>query len=117
MIPMGRVKRLWLAFHRVDFRKQERGLLAEVFALGLDPFDGDLVVFIGRGRRAIKVLFADPSGVWLGKKSFSKEAMKTKFRFLSNPKVQTITSGDLAMLFEGADYEVQKRVSQWPKEY
>ena len=86
------------------------------FALGLDPFDGDLVIFIGRGRRVIKVLFADPSGIWLGKKAFSKEAMKTKFRFLSSPKVEKITSGDLAMLLEGADYEVQKRVSHWPKD-
>jgi transposase len=116
MIPVAKVRRLWLAFHRVDFRKQEKGLLAEVFSLGLDPFDGDLVIFIGRGRRVIKLLFADSSGLWLGKKAFSAEAMKTKFTFLSQPSVQSISSGDLAMLLEGTDYAVQKRVKNWPRE-
>ena len=115
MIPIARVRRLWLAFHRVDFRKQEKGLLAEVFSLGLDPYEGDLVIFIGRGRRVIKILYADSSGLWLSKKAFTVEAMKTKFSFLSKPEVCSISSGDLAMLLEGTAYQVQKRVSKWPK--
>lgn len=115
MIPVARIRRLWLAFHRVDFRKQEKGLLAEVFSLGLDPFEGDLVIFIGRGRKVIKILYADASGLWLSKKAFTAEAMKTKFSFLSKPGVSSISSGDLAMLLEGAAYQVQKRVAKWPK--
>ena len=115
MIPVARIRRLWLAFHRVDFRKQEKGLLAEVFSLGLDPFEGDLVIFIGRGRKVIKILYADASGLWLSKKAFTAEAMKTKFSFLNKPGVSSISSGDLAMLLEGAAYQVQKRVAKWPK--
>ena len=115
MISTGKIRRLWLAFHRVDFRKQERGLLAEVFSLGLDPYEGDLVIFIGRGRRVIKLLYADASGIWLSKKAFTAEAMKTKFSFLSQPEVGSISSGDLAMLLEGAAYQVNRRVSKWPK--
>ena len=116
MINIASIRRLWLAFHRVDFRKQEKGLLAEVFSLGLDPFDGDLVIFIGRGRKVIKILYADPSGLWLSKKAFTAEAMKTNFSFLSKPEIRSISSGDLAMLLEGAAYMVQKRVSKWPKD-
>jgi len=116
MIPVANIRRLWLAFHRVDFRKQEKGLLAEVFSLGLDPFEGDLVIFVGRGRRALKLLFADASGLWLGKKAFSTEAMKTRFAFLSHPKIESISPGDLAMLLEGSAYEVKKRVTRWPNE-
>ena len=116
MIPTTKVRRVWLAYHRVDFRKQERGLLAEVFSLGLDPFKGDLVIFIGRGRRVVKLLFADASGIWLGKKSFSAESMKTHFHFLSRPKIKAISPAELAMLLEGAAYQVSKRTKNWPNE-
>ena len=115
MIQLAKVRRLWLAFHRVDFRKQERGLLAEVYSLGLSPYEGDLVIFVGKGRRVIKILYADASGLWLSKKSFTAEAMKTKFAFLRDPQVRSISSGDLGMLLEGAAYQVQKRVRNWPE--
>lgn len=114
MITIAKIKRLWLALHRVDFRKQEKGLLAEVFSLGLDPYEGDLVIFVGRGRRVIKILYADSSGLWLSKKSFTAEAMKTNFTFLNKPDIGSISSGDLAMLLEGAAYQVHKRVRMWP---
>lgn len=108
------VRRLWLAQHRVDFRKQEKGLLAEVYHLGLDPFSGDLILFIGKGKRAIKFLYADCSGLLLTKKTFSAEAMKTKLAFLKQPGVKSISTADLAMLIEGTAYEVQKKVKNWP---
>ena len=34
--------RIWLAQHRVDFRKQHCGLLAEAYKMGLDPFSSPL---------------------------------------------------------------------------
>lgn len=115
MINSGKIRNLYLAMHKVDFRRQEQGLLAEAYALGLDPFEGDLLLFIGRGKRKIKVLYADSTGLWLSKKAFSKEAMKTRFRFLHDPSVHSISAGDLAMLLEGAAYEKYRQVSPWPE--
>lgn len=116
MIAIGRVKQLWLIHHRVDFRKQERSLLVEAMALGLDPYEGDLLLFIGRGKRTIKILYADPTGVWLAKKRFTVESMKSSFRFLFEKKISKISMAELALLIEGASYELKNRVKTWPKD-
>jgi hypothetical protein len=47
MIPVT-VRRVLLAEHRVDFRKQITGLLAEAYRIGADPYDGDCVNAEGR---------------------------------------------------------------------
>jgi hypothetical protein len=113
MITPSRGSRIWLARHRVDFRRQHNGLLAESFAMGLDPFRGDVVIFVGRNRRSLKVLYADRSGLWLSAKKFTLEAMKTKFTFVADPSCRSITEAELAMLAEGAAYTMGKKVRDY----
>lgn len=115
MILANRKSRIWLVRHRVDFRRQHDGLLAEAYAMNLDPFTGDIVIFIGRHRRAIKVLYADPSGLWLSWKKFTMEAMKTQFKFLLEPTCESITSAELAMLMEGSSYTIGKKVQNYTR--
>lgn len=110
--PRGRI---WLARHRVDFRRQHDGLLAEAYKMNLDPFRGDVVIFIGRHRRAIKVLYSDPTGLCLSWKKFTLEAMKTKLVFLLEPSCDSITEAELAMLIEGSSYTIGKRVAVYTK--
>lgn len=98
--------------HRVDFRKSHDGLLAECYHMGLDPFAGDVVLFIGRCRRRMKLLFADDSGLWLAFKRFNAATMKTKFRFLSDPQVNRISMAELQMFFEGSAYTVDRRLEE-----
>jgi len=43
-----KVRRVFSARHRVDFRKRFDGLLAEAFQLGADPYDGDCVLFVNQ---------------------------------------------------------------------
>ena len=114
MLPT-RKQRIWLARHRVDFRKQQTGLLAEAYKMSLDPYNGDVVIFIGRNRRRVKVLHADPTGLWVSAKLFTMEAMKTKFKFLLEPSCQVISQGELALLLEGSSYTIEKRVAQYIK--
>ena len=114
MLPTRR-QRIWLARHRVDFRKQHTGLLAEAYKMSLDPYNGDVVIFIGRNRRRVKVLHADPTGLWISAKLFTLEAMKTKFKFLSEPSCKVISQGELALLLEGSSYTIEKRVAQYTK--
>jgi hypothetical protein len=97
--------------HRVDFRKAHDGLLAEAYDMGLDPFAGDVVLFVGRCRRRMKLLFADDSGLWLAFKRFNAQSMRTKFRFLTDPKASQISMGELQMFFEGSAYTVDKRLT------
>jgi hypothetical protein len=115
MLMMKPRSRVWLARHRVDFRKQHAGLLAEAYKMSLDPYLGDVVIFIGRNRRRIKVLYADQTGLWISAKLFTLEAMKTKFKFLSEPFCDTISQGELLLLLEGSRYTIEKRVAQYTK--
>ena len=115
MMFTSRRQRIWLARHRVDFRKAHNGLLAEAYKMNLDPFNGDVVIFIGRNRRRLKVLYADTTGMWISSKIFTLEAMKTRLQFLSEPSCQSITPAELAMLIEGARYTVEKKVASYVK--
>lgn len=111
MLPPAKLRFIHVAMHRVDFRKSHDGLLAEAYQMGLDPFAGDVVLFIGRCRRRMKLLFADDSGLWLAFKRFNAETMRTKFRFLADPTVSKISMAELQMFFEGSAYTINKRLS------
>ena len=115
MMSIRGQSRIWLAQHRVDFRRQHQGLLAEAYKLNLDPFCGDILIFIGKGKRRIKVLYADESGLWLSSKLFTTDYMKTKFNFLLNPSCNIISTAELAMLIEGTKYIVEKRIASTSK--
>jgi transposase len=110
MIGNMRVNRIFVAEHAVDFRCQHDGLLAQAYRMKLDPFQGDMVVFIGRRKNRIKVLYADQTGLWVAFKRFTMEAMKTHFRFLTEPSCRSITHTELNLLLEGACYTIQKQV-------
>lgn len=115
MIAAHRKSRIWLARHRVDFRRHHDGLLAEAYKMCLDPFAGDIVIFIGRNRRALKVLYADATGLCLKWKKFTMEAMKSRLGFLLEPACESITQAELAMLMEGSSYTIGKKVATYTR--
>jgi hypothetical protein len=115
MIGAGGRSRIWLARHRVDFRRGHDGLLAEAYKMNLDPFSDDVVIFVGRNRRRIKVLYADRTGLWVSTKRFTLEAMKTKIEFLCDPACDSITEAELAMLLEGSSYTLGRKVAVYSK--
>jgi transposase len=112
MLPPAKLRFIHLSQHRVDFRKSHDGLLAEAYKMDLDPFAGDVVLFVGRCRRRMKLLFADDTGLWVAFKRFNAESMKTRFRFLEEPQFNKISMAELQMFFEGAAYTIEKRISQ-----
>lgn len=107
---IGSTQRIFVVDHRVDFRFRHNGLLAIAYSLQLNPFRGDVVVFVSRNRREVRILSGDTTGMWLHSKIFTEQAIRTQFSFLTNLSCRSITSGDLAMLLEGASYEVKKRI-------
>lgn len=110
MLPPAKLRCIYVAMHKVDFRKSHDGLLAECYQMGLDPYAGDAVLFVGRCRRRMKLLFADNSGLWLAFKRFNSESMKTKFLFLGDPEIKHISMGELQLFFEGSAYTIDKRL-------
>ncbi len=110
MLPPAKIRFVHVAMHRVDFRKSHDGLLAECYHMGLDPYAGDVVLFIGRCRRRMKLLFADDTGLWLAFKRFNSQTMKTRFKFISDPIVNKISMAELQMFFEGNAYTIDRRL-------
>ena len=113
MISATRVRRVFVVNHHVDFRRYHDGLLAEAFKLGKDPFMGDLLIFVGKGKSRLKLLYADATGLWVAVKKFTLESMKTKLRFLADPSCTEISEAELALVLEGTAYTITGRVTPY----
>lgn len=83
--------------------------------MGLDPMGGDLIIFVGRNRRRLKILYSDDSGLWISAKLFTSESMKTRLQFLTHPESESITEAELMMLIEGSKYTLEKKVKSFQK--
>lgn len=116
MLTALKMNKIWLCRHRVDFRKGHDGLLAEAYSLGLNPFEGDVVIFVGRCRRKVKCLVADSNGLWVCYKKFSTDASKAAFSFLSDPGCKGITPSELAALLDGCQSIFGSRARNFPPE-
>ena len=77
MMAIGAIRSIWLARYKIDFRKGHWSLLSEAYNLGLNPLEGDALLFIGRDKRKMKIIYSDPTGLWVSYKVFHKSAMKT----------------------------------------
>jgi len=73
MIQVTSHMRILLHVQPIDFRKGIDGIAAVCRgALGEDPMEGSLFVFINRGRSAVKLLVYDGQGMWLMQKRLSR---------------------------------------------
>ena len=115
MIDFSKVQNVYIASHRVDFRKSFDGLLAEAYQMGLDPVAGDMVLFVGRCKRKLKILFCDKNGIWVLSKRFHRGGFKKQFRFLEDPGQSEITQAELGMFVAGLQFDLTSKVDDWPK--
>lgn len=106
MFALQMIKRVCLVHKRVDFRKNHDGLLAESYRFGLHPYDGDMVIFVGRHRNCLKILFYDGSGLWVLYKKFKERSLRRQFKFLSESSVTTVLLSEVSLLLEGANYKI-----------
>ena len=111
MIPMLSLRHIVVVQYKVDFRRWHDGLLAECYRLELDPYRGDVILFIGRCRRRIKLVFADSNGLWVAAKRFNSGALKTKFRFLDDPTYTAVSQAELAMFIEGNAFRIEAKIA------
>ena len=112
MLPTS-IRRVFLAEHRVDFRKRFDGLLAESFRLGAQPYDGDCVVFVKRDRTQLRVIVGDAIGLYLLCRRFEDGGLQNMMPFADEPSASTITTAQLSLLLEGATCTVHKRARAW----
>jgi hypothetical protein len=100
MISLQIVKRVIICHFRVDFRRAHNGLMASAVGAGLDPNEGDLVLFVGRRRDRIKILFRDSSGCMMIYKLFD-ELYLQNFKFYDDPNSREVSAAEVALLLEG----------------
>jgi len=100
--------RVWLACGRTDMRRGMDGLamLAQQ-VLHENPFDGALFAFRGRRGGLVKLLWYDGQGLCL----FAKRMDRGHFVWpVTDTGRVLLTPAQLAMLLEGIDWRMPKRV-------
>ncbi|MBA3587130.1 MAG: IS66 family insertion sequence element accessory protein TnpB [Planctomycetes bacterium] len=113
-------RRVFLARAVVDMRKSF-DTLADVVRtlLGMDPFDGDAFVFVGRDRTRVKILIWDTSGFWVCAKRLEGG------RFAVPPGVARVadatgalplSTAEVHSLLEGIELVDARRIGQYRRE-
>lgn len=108
MLPVT-VRRVLMAQHRVDFRKQLNGLLGEAYRLGADPYDGDCVLFMKKDHTQLRALVGDGVGLYMVTRRFEGGRLRTLLKFAEQPTAKSISTAELSLLLEGAKFTVHKR--------
>ncbi len=108
MLPVA-IRRVFMAQHRVDFRKQLNGLLGEAYRLGANPYDGDCVLFVKKDHRQLRALVGERVGLYLVSRRFEGGRLRTLVRFAEEASRTSISTAELSLLLEGATFTVHKR--------
>ena len=112
MLPV-KIRRVFLAQHRVDFRKRFDGLLAEAYRLGADPYDGDCVLFVKKDHTQLRAVAGDTVGLYLVCRRFEGGRLQSLLSFAEAASVAEISTAELSLLLEGATFTVHKRARAW----
>ena len=108
MLPVT-IRRVFMAQHRVDFRKQLNGLLGEAYLLGAEPYKGDCVLFVKKDHTQLRALVGDGVGLYLVTRRFEGGRLRSLLAFAERPSATSISSAELSLLLEGATFTVHKR--------
>lgn len=102
MRPDPGIASVYLCIEPVDFRKAIQGLsLLVEQALGLNPFEPTLFVFINRRKDKIKILYWEKNGFCLWYKRLEKQRFKWPLDHHS--ATLTLTGEELNWLLDGFD--------------
>ena len=112
MLPVT-TKRIFLAHHRVDFRRRFDGLLAEARLLGADPYAGDCVLFVKRDFTQLRIIVGDALGLYLISRRFEGGRLRRFFEFATRAEAIGMSRAELSMLLEGAHQTVHERARPW----
>jgi IS66 Orf2 like protein len=108
-----KLRRVFLAQHRVDFRRRFDGLLSEALQLGADPYDGDCVLFVKRDHTQLRAIVGDGVGLYLICRRFEGGRLRNLAAFARDPQATEISSAELSLLLEGASFTVHQRARVW----
>lgn len=105
------IRRVFVVVDIIDFRKFFNGLLNEAYKRGFNPYAGDGLVFINRNASQLRLLLGDSLGLFVLARRFDGKTLGRQ-RLLAGLD-STITVGELALLFEGTAFRVERKVTSW----
>jgi hypothetical protein len=108
-----KIRRVFIANHRIDFRRRFDGLLAEARRFGADPYSGDCVLFIKRDRTQLRAIFGDAAGLYLVCRRFEGRCLQHLLTADQDPSIREISMAELSLLLEGAAFTIHGRAAAW----
>jgi transposase len=104
MLNFNGNRRIFLARAPIDMRKGA-GTLATIVEhnLGMEPYSGDIFVFLGKHANRVKVLAWDHSGFWLCSKRLERGtfAVPPDTMAPDHSGTATLSAAEIQMLLEG----------------
>ncbi len=81
--------------------------------LGADPYDGDCVLFIKGDHTQLRAVVGDGVGLYLICRRFEGGRLRNLAPFAPQPGAAEISTGELSLLLEGANFTVHQRARAW----
>ena len=119
MIPTTRQIRIWACAEPVSMRKSFDGLLATAkAALGRNPLDGDMFLFVAKNRRQARVLHWDGTGLAIWAKRLERGRFNAPWEG-PRDKPWCLTPSELNLFLEGSrlvgNYEIAPKSLSLPR--
>ena len=114
MILVPRAVRVYFATQPVNLRKSFDGLANEIrHALGYDPLDGHLFVFLNRRKNQVKLIVWTRGGFTIVHKRRERGTFTFPARVTATATSVAIEAHELAMLLEGIDVSRAHTKPRW----
>lgn len=114
MIFVPRAVRVYFATQPVNLRRSFDGLSNEIrHALGYDPLDGHLFVFLNRRKNQVKLIVWTRGGFTIVHKRLERGTFTFPARVTAGAASVTIDAHELTMLLEGIDVSRAKAKPRW----
>lgn len=114
MILVPRAVRVYFATQPVSLRQSFDGLANQIrHALGHDPLDGHLFVFLNRRKNQVKLIVWTRGGFTIVHKRLERGTFTFPARVTATASSVLIDVHELAMLLEGIDVSRAKAKPRW----
>jgi transposase len=104
MLNFSGNRRIFLARSPIDMRKGAGSLASLVeYGLNMDPYAGDIFLFVGRAKNRIKFIAWDTSGFWLASKVLERGtyAIPPDAMAPDRPGTLPLSPAEIHLLLEG----------------
>jgi transposase len=114
VILVPRAVKVYFAIQPTNLRKSFDGLVNEIrHALGYDPLDGHVFVFLNRRRNQVKLIVWTRGGFTIVHKRLERGTFTFPSRVSEDAPSIAIDVHELAMLLEGIDVSRTKSKPRW----